>query len=106
MSRTSKLRLILADDHPVLREGLSLILGLLPDMAVADQASWSSKSSTADHFAGDQSAALSLCSVAYITLRDIQLFSLRNLSEPTNLLHTSILVSQPSPHPLSPIVTV
>jgi two-component system NarL family response regulator len=39
MSRSSKLRLILADDHPVLREGLSLILGLLPDMAVAGQAS-------------------------------------------------------------------
>ena len=39
MSRSSKLRLILADDHPVLREGLSLILGLLPDMVVADQAS-------------------------------------------------------------------
>ena len=34
VSRSSKLRLILADDHPVLREGLSLILGLLPDMAV------------------------------------------------------------------------
>src|ERR1700722_16123689 len=34
MSRPSKLRLILADDHPVLREGLSLILGPLPDMAV------------------------------------------------------------------------
>jgi two-component system, NarL family, response regulator len=39
MSRSSKLRLILADDHPVLRKGLSLILGLLPDMAVAGQAS-------------------------------------------------------------------
>ena len=39
MSRSSKLRLILADDHPVLREGLSLILDLLPDMAVAGQAS-------------------------------------------------------------------
>ena len=39
MSRSSKLRLILADDHPVLREGLSLILGLLPDMAVVGQAS-------------------------------------------------------------------
>ena len=39
MSRPSKLRLILADDHPVLREGLSLILDLLPDMAMAGQAS-------------------------------------------------------------------
>ena len=39
MSRPSKLRLILADDHPVLREGLSLILGTLPDMAVVAQAS-------------------------------------------------------------------
>ena len=39
MSRPSKLRLILAEDHPVLREGLSLILDLLPDMAVAGQAS-------------------------------------------------------------------
>jgi two-component system NarL family response regulator len=39
MSRPSKLRLILADDHPVLREGLSLILGTLPDMAVIAQAS-------------------------------------------------------------------
>jgi DNA-binding NarL/FixJ family response regulator len=39
MSRSSKLRLILADDHPVLREDLSLILGLLPEMAVAGQAS-------------------------------------------------------------------
>jgi DNA-binding NarL/FixJ family response regulator len=35
MSRPAKLRLILADDHPVLREGLSLILGTLPDMADA-----------------------------------------------------------------------
>jgi hypothetical protein len=34
MSRPSKLSLILTDDHPVLREGLSLILGTLPDMAV------------------------------------------------------------------------
>ena len=34
MSWPSKLRLILADDHPVLREGLFLILGTLPDMAV------------------------------------------------------------------------
>ena len=39
MSRPSKLRPILAEDHPVLREGLSLILDLLPDMAVAGQAS-------------------------------------------------------------------
>jgi hypothetical protein len=39
MSRSSKLRLILADDHPVLREGLSLILGALPDMEVVAQAS-------------------------------------------------------------------
>jgi two-component system, NarL family, response regulator len=39
MSRPAKLRLILADDHPVLREGLSLILGTLPDMAVVAQAS-------------------------------------------------------------------
>ena len=39
MSRPSKLRLILADDHPVLREGLSLILGTRPDMAVVAQAS-------------------------------------------------------------------
>ena len=39
MSRPSKLRLILADDHPVFREGLSLILGTLPDMAVVAQAS-------------------------------------------------------------------
>ena len=39
MSRPSKLRLILADDHPVLREGLSLILGTLADMAVVAQAS-------------------------------------------------------------------
>ena len=39
MSRPSKLRLILADDHPVLREGLSLILDTLPDMAVVAQAS-------------------------------------------------------------------
>jgi DNA-binding NarL/FixJ family response regulator len=39
MSRPSKLRLILADDHPVLREGLSLILGTLPDIAVVAQSS-------------------------------------------------------------------
>ena len=39
MSRPSKLRLILADDHPVLREGLSLILGTVADMAVVAQAS-------------------------------------------------------------------
>jgi two-component system, NarL family, response regulator len=39
MSRNSKLRLILADDHPVLREGLSLILGALPDMAVVAEGS-------------------------------------------------------------------
>src|ERR1700737_2558322 len=39
MSRPSKLRLILADDHPVLREGLSLMLGALPDMAVVVGAS-------------------------------------------------------------------
>ena len=35
MRRSSKLRLILADDHPVLRDGLSLILDAQPDMAVA-----------------------------------------------------------------------
>jgi hypothetical protein len=39
MTRRSKLRLILADDHPVLREGLSLMLGALPDMAVVVGAS-------------------------------------------------------------------
>src|ERR1700759_267192 len=39
MSWPAKLRLILADDHPVLREGLSLILGTLPDMAIVAQAS-------------------------------------------------------------------
>src|ERR1700677_3975170 len=39
MSRSSTLRLILADDHPVLREGLSLSLGTLADMAVLAQAS-------------------------------------------------------------------
>src|ERR1700680_4695884 len=39
MRRSLKLRRILADDHPVLRDGLSLILGALPDMAVVAQAS-------------------------------------------------------------------
>ena len=39
MRRSSKLRLILADDHPVLRDGLSLILDAQPDMAVVAQAS-------------------------------------------------------------------
>ena len=39
MKRSTKLRLILADDHPVLREGLSLIFSSLPDMAVVAQAS-------------------------------------------------------------------
>jgi two-component system NarL family response regulator len=39
MRRSSKLRLILADDHPVLRDGLSLILGAVTDMAVVAQAS-------------------------------------------------------------------
>jgi two-component system NarL family response regulator len=39
MSRSPKLRLILADDHSVLREGLSLILSALPDMVVVGEAS-------------------------------------------------------------------
>ena len=39
MNQPSTLRLILADDHPVLPEGLSLILGALPDMAVVAEAS-------------------------------------------------------------------
>ena len=39
MSRNTKLRLILVDDHPVLREGLSLILGALSDMAVVAEGS-------------------------------------------------------------------
>jgi DNA-binding NarL/FixJ family response regulator len=39
MRRSSKLRLILADDHPVLRDGLSLIPGAQPDMEVVAQAS-------------------------------------------------------------------
>jgi two-component system NarL family response regulator len=39
MSRPPKLRLILADDHSVLREGLSLILSALPDMVVVGEAS-------------------------------------------------------------------
>jgi DNA-binding NarL/FixJ family response regulator len=39
MSRNSKLRLILAGDHPVFREVLSLILGPLPDMAVVAEGS-------------------------------------------------------------------
>ena len=39
MRQSSKLRLILADDHPVLRDGLSLILDAQPDMAVVAQAS-------------------------------------------------------------------
>jgi two-component system, NarL family, response regulator len=39
MKRSGKLRLILADDHSVLREGLSLIFNALPDMTVVAQAS-------------------------------------------------------------------
>jgi two-component system NarL family response regulator len=39
MKRSAKLRLILADDHSVLREGLSLIFNSLPDMTVVAQAS-------------------------------------------------------------------
>jgi two-component system NarL family response regulator len=39
MKRSAKLRLILADDHSVLREGLSLIFNALPDIAVVAQAS-------------------------------------------------------------------
>ena len=39
MKRSAKLRLILADDHSVLREGLSLIFNALPDLAVVAQAS-------------------------------------------------------------------
>jgi two-component system, NarL family, response regulator len=39
MKRPAKLRLILADDHSVLREGLSLIFNALPDMTVVGEAS-------------------------------------------------------------------
>jgi two-component system NarL family response regulator len=39
MKRSAKLRLVLADDHSVLREGLALILDALPDMTVVAQAS-------------------------------------------------------------------
>jgi CheY-like chemotaxis protein len=39
MSRSLRIRLILADDHPVLREGLALILGTVSDMTVVAQAS-------------------------------------------------------------------
>jgi two-component system NarL family response regulator len=39
MRRTSKLRLILADDHALVREGLSLILDTVPDMTIVAHAS-------------------------------------------------------------------
>lgn len=39
MRRPSKLRLILADDHALVREGLSLILGTVPDMTIVAHAS-------------------------------------------------------------------
>jgi DNA-binding NarL/FixJ family response regulator len=39
MRRSSKLRLILADDHVLLREGLSLILNSAPDMTIVAHAS-------------------------------------------------------------------
>ncbi len=39
MKRSTKLRLLLADDHSVLREGLSLIFNALPDITVVAQAS-------------------------------------------------------------------
>src|SRR5437868_13051674 len=38
MTRSPKLRLVLADDHLVLREGLSLILGATPDLMVVGEA--------------------------------------------------------------------
>jgi two-component system NarL family response regulator len=38
MSHTPKLRLLLADDHMVLREGLSLILSAVPDITVVAEA--------------------------------------------------------------------
>jgi two-component system, NarL family, response regulator len=38
MSHAPKLRLLLADDHTVLREGLSLILSAVPDMTVVGEA--------------------------------------------------------------------
>lgn len=39
MRRPSKLRLILADDHTLVREGLSLILDTVPDMTIVAHAS-------------------------------------------------------------------
>jgi two-component system, NarL family, response regulator len=39
MRRPSKLRLILADDHALVREGLSLILDTVPDMTIVAHAS-------------------------------------------------------------------
>jgi two-component system NarL family response regulator len=39
MRRPSKLRLILADDHALVREGLSLILNTVPDMTIVAHAS-------------------------------------------------------------------
>jgi two-component system NarL family response regulator len=38
MSHAPKLRLLLADDHTVLREGLSLMLSAVPDMTVVGEA--------------------------------------------------------------------
>jgi two-component system NarL family response regulator len=39
MKRSTKVRVILADDHSVLREGLALILNAMPETTVVAQAS-------------------------------------------------------------------